>query len=105
MSAKLVCAACGEVLPALSRRSSCPCGGLLDVVQRPREPGRTLRARFDRRLRQGDPAGGSPGNTAAVRAASAAQAGLKALVFVPAGQVAAGKLAQALAYGARTLLV
>ena len=55
MSAELVCAACGEVLPALSRRSSCPCGGLLDVVQRPREPGRTLRARFDRRLREGDP--------------------------------------------------
>ena len=55
MSAELVCAACGEVLPALSRRSSCPCGGLLDVVQRPREPGRTLRVRFDRRLREGDP--------------------------------------------------
>ena len=32
-------------------------------------------------------------------------AGLPALVFVPAGKVAAGKLAQALAYGARTLLV
>ena len=184
MSAKLVCAACGEVLPALSRRSSCPCGGLLDVVQRPREPGRTLRARFDRRLRQGDPAvedsgvwrfrelllpgrgvvvthpegrtpilrreaiarfvghgelalkheGHNPtgsfkdrgmtvavshasrsgasavacastGNTSASMAAYAAQARLKALVFVPAGQVAAGKLAQALAYGARTLLV
>jgi threonine synthase len=38
-------------------------------------------------------------------AAYAAQAGLTALVFVPAGKVAAGKLAQALAYGARTLLV
>jgi threonine synthase len=38
-------------------------------------------------------------------AAYAAQAGLPALVFVPAGKVAAGKLAQALAYGARTLLV
>jgi threonine synthase len=38
-------------------------------------------------------------------AAYAAQAGLPALVFVPAGKVAAGKLAQALAYGATTLLV
>jgi threonine synthase len=38
-------------------------------------------------------------------AAYAAQAGLPALVFVPAGSVATGKLAQALAYGARTLLV
>ncbi|HEX5634199.1 MAG TPA: threonine synthase, partial [Gemmatimonadales bacterium] len=35
----------------------------------------------------------------------AAQAGLRALVFVPADGIALGKLAQALAYGARTLLV
>ncbi len=54
MSAELVCAACGETLPPLSRQSSCACGGLLDVVQRPRESGATLRARFDRRLRNGD---------------------------------------------------
>jgi threonine synthase len=47
----------------------------------------------------------STGNTSASMAAYAAQAGLAALVFVPAGKVAAGKLAQALAYGARTLLV
>ncbi len=47
----------------------------------------------------------STGNTSASMAAYAAQAGLPALVFVPAGKVAAGKLAQALAYGARTLLV
>jgi threonine synthase len=47
----------------------------------------------------------STGNTSASMAAFAAQAGLPALVFVPAGKVAAGKLAQALAYGARTLLV
>ena len=40
-----------------------------------------------------------------VRAAYAAVAGLPALVLVPKGQIAAGKLAQALAYGARTLLV
>jgi threonine synthase len=47
----------------------------------------------------------STGNTAASLAAYAAQANLPALVLVPAGQVAAGKLAQSLAYGARTLLV
>jgi len=47
----------------------------------------------------------STGNTAAALAAYAALAGLSALVLVPKGQVALGKLAQALAYGARTLLV
>ncbi|HMS02024.1 MAG TPA: threonine synthase, partial [Gemmatimonadaceae bacterium] len=47
----------------------------------------------------------STGNTSAALAAYAAQAGLPALVFVPAGQVALGKLTQTLAYGARTLLV
>lgn len=47
----------------------------------------------------------STGNTAASLAAYAAQAGLRAFVFVPAGKVAGGKLAQAVAYGARVLLV
>jgi len=47
----------------------------------------------------------STGNTAASLAAYAAQAGLPALLFVPNGKVSAGKLAQAMAYGATTLLV
>ena len=47
----------------------------------------------------------STGNTSASLASYAAQAGIPALVFVPAGQVALGKLAQSLAYGARTLMV
>lgn len=47
----------------------------------------------------------STGNTSASLAAYAAHAGIPALVVVPAGQVAMGKLAQTLAYGARTLLV
>jgi threonine synthase len=47
----------------------------------------------------------STGNTSASLAAYAGQAGLPALVLVPAEQVALGKLAQSLAYGARTLLV
>ena len=47
----------------------------------------------------------STGNTSASLAAYAALAGIPAIVLVPAGQVALGKLAQTLAYGARTLLV
>ncbi|HVH10861.1 MAG TPA: threonine synthase [Gemmatimonadales bacterium] len=47
----------------------------------------------------------STGNTAAALAAYAALGGVPALVLVPKGHVAAGKLAQALAYGARVLLV
>ncbi|HET9065406.1 MAG TPA: threonine synthase [Gemmatimonadales bacterium] len=47
----------------------------------------------------------STGNTSASLAAYASQAGLDPLVFVPEGQVAVGKLAQSLAYGARTLMV
>jgi threonine synthase len=47
----------------------------------------------------------STGNTAASMAAYAALAEIPALVLVPAGQVAQGKLGQSLTYGARTLLV
>lgn len=47
----------------------------------------------------------STGNTSASLAAYAAHAGIPALVLVPADAVALGKLAQTLAYGARTILV
>ncbi len=47
----------------------------------------------------------STGNTAASAAAYAARAGLRCLVLIPAGQVAAGKLAGALAYGAEVIQV
>jgi threonine synthase len=47
----------------------------------------------------------STGNTSASLAAYAALAGIPAIVFIPVGKIAAGKLAQALAYGARTLQV
>jgi len=47
----------------------------------------------------------STGNTSASLAAYAAQAGLRAIVFVPAGKVASGKLAQTLAYGATALSI
>lgn len=47
----------------------------------------------------------STGNTSASMAAYAAQANFPALVFIPSGKIAAGKLAQALAYGAKTLQI
>lgn len=47
----------------------------------------------------------STGNTAASMAAFAARAGARAVVVLPAGQVAIGKVAQALAHGARVLEV
>lgn len=47
----------------------------------------------------------STGNTSAALAAYAAQAGLPAVVLIPAGQVALGKLAQTIGYGARILSV
>ncbi len=47
----------------------------------------------------------STGNTSASLAAYAAQAGLRAVVFVPSGKISAGKLAQTLAYGALCLQV
>src|SRR5947199_7842870 len=45
----------------------------------------------------------STGNTAASAAAYAARAGLRCLVLIPQGHVAAGKLAGALAYGAQVI--
>jgi threonine synthase len=47
----------------------------------------------------------STGNTSASLAAYAALGGLPAVVLVPEGQVALGKIAQTLAHGARTLAV
>jgi threonine synthase len=47
----------------------------------------------------------STGNTGASAAAYAARAGMSCTVVLPAGQVAAGKLAQAIAYGAHVVAV
>jgi threonine synthase len=47
----------------------------------------------------------STGNTSASLAAYAALAGITAFIFIPTGKIAAGKLAQALAYGANTLQI
>jgi len=47
----------------------------------------------------------STGNTSASMASYAAQAGMQAFVFIPEGNIAYGKLSQALAYGARTVQI
>ena len=47
----------------------------------------------------------STGNTAASAAAYAARAGMKSIVLIPQGKVAAGKLAGAVAYGAQVIQV
>jgi len=47
----------------------------------------------------------STGNTAASAAAYAARAGLKCIVLVPDGKIAAGKLAGALSYGAQVISI
>lgn len=47
----------------------------------------------------------STGNTAASAAAYAARAGLRAIVLIPEGKVAIGKLAGAIAYGAEVIQV
>lgn len=47
----------------------------------------------------------STGNTSAALASYAALAGMQAYVFIPEGNIAYGKLSQALAYGAKTLQI
>lgn len=47
----------------------------------------------------------STGNTAASAAAYAARAGLRAIVLIPQGKVAAGKLAGAIAYGGQVIQI
>jgi threonine synthase len=47
----------------------------------------------------------STGNTSASLASYAAQAGMRGIVFLPAGNVAGGKLAQSLAYGAQIVQI
>lgn len=47
----------------------------------------------------------STGNTSASMASYAAVSGMKAVIFIPSGKIAYGKLAQALAYGGTTLQI
>jgi threonine synthase len=97
--------------PAVARWARAPEGGLLlkHEGQNPtgsfKDRGMTVGVTQARRIGARAVACASTGNTAAALAAYAALGGLPALVLVPKGHVALGKLAQALAYGARTLLV
>ncbi|MFA7230851.1 MAG: threonine synthase [Victivallaceae bacterium] len=47
----------------------------------------------------------STGNTSASMASYAAVAGMKSIIFIPEGKIAYGKLAQALAFGGKTLQI
>jgi threonine synthase len=70
-----------------------------------KDRGMTVAVTQGRRLGAKTMACASTGNTSASLAAYAAQAGLKSVIFIPKGKVAQGKLAQALAYGARCLSI
>jgi threonine synthase len=68
-----------------------------------KDRGMTVAISVARRLGLNRVACASTGNTSASMAGYAALAGMEALVFVPDGEIAYGKLSQALAYGGRTL--
>jgi threonine synthase len=68
-----------------------------------KDRGMTVALTQARRVKARAVACASTGNTSASLSAYAAQAGIPSFVFVPAGQISAGKLAQTLAYGARVL--
>jgi threonine synthase len=70
-----------------------------------KDRGMTVAMTMAKRLGATAVACASTGNTSASLAAYAAQAGLRAVVFVPSGKISGGKLAQTLAYGALVLQV
>ena len=70
-----------------------------------KDRGMTVAITQARRINASAVACASTGNTSSALASYAALAGLRALVLVPAGKVALGKLSQTIAYGAQTLLV
>lgn len=70
-----------------------------------KDRGMTVAVTQARRLHQKSVVCASTGNTSASLAAYASQAELTGLVLIPKGDVAVGKIAQALAYGAKTLVV
>jgi threonine synthase len=70
-----------------------------------KDRGMTVGVTQARRLNAQAVACASTGNTSASLASYAARAGLQALVFIPEGGIAYGKLSQALAYGATAFQV
>ncbi len=70
-----------------------------------KDRGMTVATTQARRLHQKAVVCASTGNTSASLAAYASEAGITGLVLIPKGNVAVGKISQALAYGAKTLVV
>ncbi len=70
-----------------------------------KDRGMTVGVSLAKRLRREVLVCASTGNTAASLAAYAARAGINAVVLLPAGKVAAGKIAQAVVHGARLVQV
>src|SRR4051794_7951440 len=70
-----------------------------------KDRGMTLGVSQARRLGARAVACASTGNTSASLAAYAAQADIPCFVFIPAGKIAVGKLAQSLGYGAVTVQI
>ena len=70
-----------------------------------KDRGMTVGVSMAKRLGMRRVACASTGNTSASMASYAAAAGMDAIVFIPDGAIAYGKLSQALAYGARTIQI
>jgi threonine synthase len=70
-----------------------------------KDRGMTCGASAARRLGAKSVACASTGNTSASMASYAAVVGMRAVIFIPEGKIAYGKLAQALAYNGRTLQI
>ncbi|HEX9107196.1 MAG TPA: threonine synthase, partial [Longimicrobiales bacterium] len=70
-----------------------------------KDRGMTAGVSVARRLGMRRVACASTGNTSASMASYASVAGMEPLVFIPEGKIAYGKLAQSLAYGARTVQI
>jgi threonine synthase len=70
-----------------------------------KDRGMTVAISQARRIGASAVACASTGNTSASLAAYAALAGLRAIVLIPKGKIAGGKLAQTMAHGARTIQV
>jgi len=70
-----------------------------------KDRGMTVGVSEAKRLGMKQVACASTGNTSASMAAYASMADLKSIVFIPEGEIAFGKLSQALAYGARVIQI
>jgi threonine synthase len=98
--------------PLITRRAISAYAGVDDLIIKHeghnptgsfKDRGMTVALTQARRVSARAVACASTGNTSASLSAYAAQAGIPSFVFVPAGQISPGKLAQTVAYGARVL--